>query len=114
VKWAWNYYNLTEIVVSEFGFSVYEEDGMPLERATYDIERVDYFVGYLNSFLKLVNEDKINISGAISWGFLDNFEWNEGLGTRFGLQYVNYTDESRYFKKSAFYFKDFFQTYLAN
>lgn len=40
---------------------------------------------------------------------VDNFEWFSGTATRFGLQYVNYTDLSRTPKASMFQVLNWFR-----
>jgi beta-glucosidase len=38
---------------------------------------------------------------------MDNFEWAEGYGKRFGLLYVDYATQRRIPKDSARWFKEF-------
>jgi beta-glucosidase len=85
---------------------------MSLAQARYDSDRVHYYEGYLNQILEIVNVDKINLIGAIGWSMLDNLEWGQGFKSRFGFQYVDYKTMKRYYKKSAFYFRDFFTHYV--
>jgi beta-glucosidase len=37
---------------------------------------------------------------------MDNFEWNDGFSTRFGLVYVDYKTQKRIPKLSAQYFRE--------
>jgi len=99
-----------DIVLSEFGFAEpFENNFTTLQDALYDQLRVDYFASYLNALLEAKVVDGVNVTGAISWGIYDNFEWSSGLSTRFGLQYVNYTTLERTAKASMFTFVDFFR-----
>jgi beta-glucosidase/6-phospho-beta-glucosidase/beta-galactosidase len=43
------------------------------------------------------------------WSIFDNFEWSSGVATRFGLQYLNYTDLMRTPKASMAQFLDWFK-----
>lgn len=69
----------------------------------------DYFQGFLDNILAAIHYDKVNVTGAWGWAIFDNFEWMSGLSTRFGLQYVNYTDLTRTPKASMFQFLNWFQ-----
>jgi beta-glucosidase len=59
---------------------------------------------FLQLHLKAV-EDSINSGcdarGYFAWSFMDNFEWAYGYTQRFGLTYVDYQTQQRYFKDSA-------------
>ena len=44
------------------------------------------------------------LKGYMQWSFLDNFEWTEGYGERFGIVYVDYPTQRRIPKDSAFWF----------
>ncbi|KAG9094976.1 Beta-glucosidase 1B [Ceratobasidium sp. UAMH 11750] len=45
--------------------------------------------------------DGVKIESYFPWSFLDNFEWADGYGTRFGVTYVDYNTQKRYPKDSA-------------
>jgi len=99
-----------DIILTEFGFAEsFEENFTTLADRRWDIERVTYFDGYLNNLLAARVDDGVNVTGALAWGVYDNFEWQNGLGTRFGLQTVNYTTLERYPEASLFSFVDFFK-----
>ncbi|KAJ5626041.1 glycoside hydrolase [Penicillium lagena] len=99
-----------DIVLTEFGFAEPFEDDLTEEPdRRYDQLRLDYFVSYLNALLQAKVEDGVNVTGSIAWGIYDNFEWQNGLSTQFGLQNVNYTTLERYPEASLFAFTDFFK-----
>lgn len=112
MNYFWRRYNPPAMIITEFGFARWNENEMPLNYAVFDDERVNYFHGYLHEALNAVNHDDINLIGVIAWAAMDNLEWVSGTKTRFGLQYVDYNTQKRYYKKSFFYFRDFFQKYI--
>ena len=44
-----------------------------------------------------------------AWSLLDNFEWADGYGMRFGIVHVDYATQRRYAKASAAWFTSFIQ-----
>jgi len=42
---------------------------------------------------------------------LPDYEWTSGLGTKFGLQYVNLTSQERHPKASMFQFLNWFESH---
>jgi hypothetical protein len=56
-------------------------------------------------------EPQIPVTGYFAWSLLDNYEWADGYSTRFGVVYVDYTNDlKRYVKASARWLADHFQT----
>lgn len=52
--------------------------------------------------------DKVNVTGYFAWSLLDNFEWQDGYETRYGLYYIDYKNNlTRHEKESAKWFKAF-------
>ena len=47
--------------------------------------------------------DGIDLRGYIHWSLLDNFEWLEGYGPKFGLVEVDRTTQMRKPKPSAYW-----------
>ncbi|KAF4613289.1 hypothetical protein D9613_010794 [Agrocybe pediades] len=100
LNYLWKRYKLP-IFVTENGFAVKGENDKPLEEALQDSERVHYFQGTTNALMSAIHEDGVQIKSYFPWSFLDNFEWADGYGTRFGVTYVDYVTQKRYPKASA-------------
>ncbi|CAG9569155.1 unnamed protein product [Danaus chrysippus] len=72
----------------------------------FDDDRIRYYRAALNDALNAL-EDGVDLRGFMAWSLMDNFEWLEGYGTRFGLYRVNFSDPGRERtpRKSAFVYK---------
>jgi beta-glucosidase len=80
------------IVITENGCpdgSVPGPDGVVL-----DTDRVMYLRAYLGQVQRAVAEG-YPVQGYFPWSLLDNFEWAEGYGKRFGLVHVDYETQKR-------------------
>jgi len=50
------------------------------------------------------------VKGYLHWSFLDNFEWAAGYSERFGMVYVDYTNQRRILKDSARWYAEVIRT----
>jgi len=50
--------------------------------------------------------DGVNLESYHIWSLMDNFEWQEGLGERWGLVYVDYGTQRRIPKRSAHWYSE--------
>ena len=89
------------MLITENGQSC--NDRIFLDGKVHDPERIDFLQRYLLELHKAVDEGA-PLGGYLQWSFLDNFEWNEGYGERFGIVYVDYPTQRRVPKDSAFWF----------
>jgi beta-glucosidase len=65
-----------------------------------DLHRREYLQGHLIALHRAVAEG-FDVRGYFVWSLLDNFEWAEGYGKRFGLVHVAYSTQARTPKLSA-------------
>ncbi len=65
-----------------------------------DKNRAEFIKEHLKYIHKAIDED-INVKGYLHWSLIDNFEWVEGFGPRFGLVEMNYENMSTKIRKSA-------------
>jgi beta-glucosidase len=68
--------------------------------AVHDPRRVAFYQQYLANCHRAI-EDGIPLKGYFAWSLLDNFEWAEGYGKRFGLVYVDYLTQRRIVKDTG-------------
>ncbi|KAJ5931135.1 CAZyme family GH1 [Penicillium verhagenii] len=97
------------IILSEFGFPVYGEATKELPDQLFDSPRSQYYLAFMSEVLKSIYEDGVEVIGALAWSFADNWEFGD-YSQQFGMQVVNRTTQTRYYKKSFFDLVDFVKT----
>ena len=65
-----------------------------------DHKRILYLRSYTNAMQDALKAGA-DVRGYFIWSLLDNFEWGNGYGPRFGLVYVDYKTQQRTPKQSA-------------
>ena len=65
-----------------------------------DHKRILYLRSYTNAMQEALKAGA-DVRGYFVWSLLDNFEWGNGYGPRFGLVYVDYKTQQRIPKQSA-------------
>ncbi|MCK4799407.1 glycoside hydrolase family 1 protein [Candidatus Parcubacteria bacterium] len=65
-----------------------------------DKKRAKFITGHLKQIHRAI-EDGVDVRGYMHWSLIDNFEWVDGYGPRFGLVEMNYKDMSTKIRKSA-------------
>lgn len=78
------------------------ENGIP--DAT-DSKRAKFIYDHMVEMSKLIDEG-VDIRRYYHWSLLDNMEWNEGYGPRFGLIEVNYETLERRIRKSGKFYAE--------
>jgi len=103
LKFFDSYKGIKNLIVTENGTCVPDvlENGR-----VHDTLRIQYFKDHLAAVLKAKREG-VKVSGYFVWSPTDNFEWDKGYRTRFGLVYVDFQTLNRYMKDSGFWFKEF-------
>jgi beta-glucosidase len=74
-----------------------------------DAERISYLTEVLRGVRRAL-DDGVDIRGYFVWSLLDNFEWSNGFGPKFGLHSVDPTTFARHAKPSASWFGAVAQT----
>ena len=62
------------------------------------------FAQHLEAILQAI-EEGVNVGGYYIWSLMDVLSWSNGYNKRYGLFYVDYHDQQRYPKKSAWWYK---------
>lgn len=96
-----DYPNYKEIYITENGMG-YKDT---FENGLIDDEpRIDYVKKYLSALADAI-QDGVNVKGYFLWSLMDVFSWSNGYNKRYGLFYVDFDDQKRYPKKSAYWYK---------
>ena len=91
VKFIYERYHLP-VMITENGVSL---DDQPNGRGeVIDTERCRALEGFLKNLARAIDEG-IPVLGYQHWSLMDNFEWAEGYEPRFGLIYVDRSEERR-------------------
>ncbi|KFY80337.1 hypothetical protein V499_00800 [Pseudogymnoascus sp. VKM F-103] len=96
------------IIITENGCPCPGEDQMTREESINDSYRIWYFDTHLDAVSKSIIEGGSDIRGYFAWSLLDNLEWSDGYGPRFGVTFTDYKTLERSPKKSALMLKKMF------
>ena len=100
-------YWASKFFYEEYGLPLYvfenglsSMDWLGLDGAVHDPNRIDFLTMYLRQYQR-AHAAGIPLAGYFHWSLLDNFEWAQGYGERFGLIHVDYATQQRTLKDSA-------------
>jgi beta-glucosidase len=96
-------WNPASIFITENGCAT--ADVVAVDGHVYDTDRVMFLRGCLTELQRATSEG-IPVDGYFLWSALDNFEWAEGFGDRFGIVYVDFGTQERIPKLSASWFRE--------
>uniref|UniRef100_A0A0D9W750 4-hydroxy-7-methoxy-3-oxo-3,4-dihydro-2H-1,4-benzoxazin-2-yl glucosidebeta-D-glucosidase n=1 Tax=Leersia perrieri TaxID=77586 RepID=A0A0D9W750_9ORYZ len=99
-------YNNTPTYIPENGYSQASNSSMTAKDFTNDTRRINYISGYLTSLASAIRKGA-DVRGYFVWSLLDDFEWNSGYTSRFGLYHVDYKTLKRTPKLSADWYRKF-------
>jgi len=108
LNWVADRYDNPPLYITENGCDVPNESQIPFPQVLNDTFRIDFYSQYISNVSAALNEDNVDVRGYFAWSLMDNFEWADGYTKRFGLHYVDYTNNlTRTPKSSAHWFADF-------
>ena len=101
-----DYPNYKKIYITENGLGYKDEF---VDNTVYDDARIDYIKKHLNALSDAIH-DGANVKGYFLWSLMDVFSWSNGYEKRYGLFYVDFHTQTRYPKKSAYWYKKVAET----
>ncbi|XP_039122996.1 beta-glucosidase 1-like [Dioscorea cayenensis subsp. rotundata] len=102
VTYVKEHYGNPTVILSENGMD--DPGNVTLRVGLHDTTRLNYYRSYITELKKAI-DDGANVIGYFAWSLLDNFEWQSGYTSRFGLVYIDYKNLRRYPKMSAYWFR---------
>ncbi|MBE5911425.1 glycoside hydrolase family 1 protein [Pseudobutyrivibrio sp.] len=103
LRYLWDHYHLP-MVITEAGFGAHED--LDENGEIHDDYRIDYLRDYIYN-LGLAIEDGVEIFGFNPWSFTDLLSTGNGMAKRYGLVFVNRTDDDlrdlKRYKKDSYY-----------
>lgn len=93
----------TPLYITENGAAFHDQVGP--DDFVNDIDRREYIDAHLRACHEAIAAG-VPLRGYFAWSLLDNFEWAWGYTRRFGLVYVDYTNQRRTPKASAHWYSD--------
>lgn len=68
-----------------------------------DSRRKEFIKNHLLGIHQAIKEE-VDVRGYFHWSSMDNFEWDKGIGPRFGLLEIDYKTLERKIRPSAYYY----------
>lgn len=96
-------WKVENVYITENGCS--SDDRVAADGHVYDTDRVMYVRAHLVQAHRAISEGW-PLRGYFLWSLMDNFEWNDGYGKRFGLYYVDFKTQKRIPKLSASFYRE--------
>jgi beta-glucosidase len=91
-------------VITENGAS-FEDPPVDGNVVVEDPDRVAYLRDHIAAVELAVGEG-VDVRGYYVWSLLDNFEWEHGYDSRFGIVAVDFASQRRTPKRSALWYRD--------
>ncbi|KAI9093336.1 hypothetical protein K1719_027350 [Acacia pycnantha] len=99
-------YRNMPLFITENGYSAPPKQDAALHDFLQDFDRVRFHNAYLAALLRAIVKGA-DVRGYFIWSLMDNLEWIDGYGTRFGLYYVDRQTLERIPKFSVKWFSSF-------
>jgi beta-glucosidase len=97
-------YGDVPLVITENGAS-FEDPPVDGNVVVEDPDRVAYLRDHIAAVELAVGEG-VDVRGYYVWSLLDNFEWEHGYDSRFGIVAVDFASQRRTPKRSALWYRD--------
>ena len=93
------------LVITENGAS-FDDPPIDGNEVVEDPQRMEYLRGHVAAVESAIDKG-VDVRGYYVWSLLDNFEWEHGYSSRFGIIGVDFESQRRAPKRSALWYSDF-------
>ena len=93
------------LVITENGAS-FDDPPIDGNEVVEDPQRMEYLRGHIAAVESAIDKG-VDVRGYYVWSLLDNFEWEHGYSSRFGIIGVDFESQRRAPKRSALWYRDF-------
>ncbi len=94
--WAADEASLTDTLVrfsERYARPLYVLENGLADNEDDDVRRQRFLVRHAQALWRAAEHHGVDVRGYFHWSLIDNFEWAEGFGPRFGLYAVDYEDD---------------------
>ena len=103
VSVARTYPNVPPMMMTENGAALH--DPVEVDGTIADEQRIRYLGAHVDALTGAIGQG-VDVRGYLVWSLLDNFEWAEGYGQRFGLVEVDDVTQARTPRRSATWYRE--------
>ena len=93
------------LVITENGAS-FDDPPIDGNEVVEDPQRMEYLRDHVAAVGNAIDKG-VDVRGYYVWSLLDNFEWEHGYSSRFGIVGVDFESQRRAPKRSALWYRDF-------
>ena len=97
-------YGAVPLLITENG-ACFDDPPVDGTGVVEDSQRVEYLRGHIAAVESAVAAG-VDVGGYYVWSLLDNFEWEHGYSSRFGIVGVDFESQRRTPKRSALWYRD--------
>ena len=95
-------YGNPKVFITENGCAA--PDVLDTEGRVKDWQRVDYLRSHLSAAHSAIQKGA-NLGGYFHWSLMDNFEWAQGYSQRFGMVWIDFSNQNRVPKDSFHWYR---------
>jgi beta-glucosidase len=100
-------YDAPPMMITENGAAY--DDVMNEQEVVHDSDRILFLDAHVAAIKRAIDQG-VDVRGYFVWSLFDNFEWGEGYSKRFGIVFIDYSNQRRVLKASANWYRDLITT----